>query len=198
MSVWSCIRSCYTRMGVEFDIRSPPLSRMEVTGKTSDCLPLPASLLHFAFYLQYTKKYVANCASFKDAQFHGNMDMSICSMDISMEQFLDPFPSHCSKLKPIPRANAVSYPSTGFIKFLESWYMILCTKRRQIGNICGHAIYGIDDTQLLTIAHPSVQSDLANSRVEVRSAPVSARSSASTGGDSPLSMEIATSVCESV
>ena len=114
---------------------------------------------------------------------------------ISMEQILYPFPSRGSKLKPIQRANAVSYPSTGFIKFLESWYMILCTKRRQIGNICGHAIYGIDETQLLTIAHPSVQSDLANSRVEVRSAPASAQSSASVGGGWLRCMAMATSVC---
>ncbi|KAM6553548.1 hypothetical protein CsatB_014310 [Cannabis sativa] len=31
----------------------------------------------------------------------------------------------------------------GCIKFLESYYLILVTKRRQIGCVCGHAIYSI-------------------------------------------------------
>ncbi|KAH9326518.1 hypothetical protein KI387_006696, partial [Taxus chinensis] len=54
------------------------------------------------------------------------------------------------------------------IKFLESYYLILVTKRRQIGSICGHAIYGIEDFQLITIPHSSVQTDLAHSKTELR------------------------------
>ncbi|KAK7404211.1 hypothetical protein VNO78_04899 [Psophocarpus tetragonolobus] len=56
----------------------------------------------------------------------------------------------------------------GCIKFLESYYLILVTKRRQIGCICGHAIYSIKESQLITIPHVSVQSDLAHSKTELR------------------------------
>ncbi|GMI89811.1 suppressor of actin 1 [Hibiscus trionum] len=56
----------------------------------------------------------------------------------------------------------------GCIKFLESYYLILVTKRQQIGSICGHAIYSIDESQLITIPHVSVQSDIAHSKTELR------------------------------
>ncbi|KAF3445442.1 hypothetical protein FNV43_RR10618 [Rhamnella rubrinervis] len=60
------------------------------------------------------------------------------------------------------------YGIAGCIKFLESYYLILVTKRRQIGCVCGHAIYGIDETQLITIPHVSIQSDVAHSKTELR------------------------------
>nr|DAD35789.1 TPA_asm: hypothetical protein HUJ06_006429 [Nelumbo nucifera] len=56
----------------------------------------------------------------------------------------------------------------GCIKFLESYYLILVTKRRQIGSVCGHAIYSIDESQLITIPHVSIQTDLAHSKTELR------------------------------
>ncbi|KAH8490145.1 hypothetical protein H0E87_022604 [Populus deltoides] len=61
-----------------------------------------------------------------------------------------------------------AYGIAGCIKFLESYYLILVTKRRQIGFICGHVIYGIDESQLITIPHVSVQTDLAHSKAEIR------------------------------
>ncbi|GLT64543.1 hypothetical protein SLA2020_370290 [Shorea laevis] len=61
-----------------------------------------------------------------------------------------------------------AYGIAGCIKFLESYYLILVTKRRQIGCICGHAIYGIDESQLITIPHVSMQSDVAHSKTELR------------------------------
>ncbi|KAM0946408.1 putative SAC domain, polyphosphoinositide phosphatase Fig4 [Dioscorea sansibarensis] len=60
------------------------------------------------------------------------------------------------------------YGLAGCIKFLESYYMILVTKRRQIGSICGHAIYAIDESQMITVPHSSVQSDVAFSKTELR------------------------------
>ncbi|KAJ6975538.1 phosphoinositide phosphatase SAC1-like isoform X2 [Populus alba x Populus x berolinensis] len=63
---------------------------------------------------------------------------------------------------------AKAYGIAGCIKFLESYYLILVTKRRQIGFICGHVIYGIDESQLITIPHVSVQTDLAHSKAEIR------------------------------
>lgn len=56
----------------------------------------------------------------------------------------------------------------GCIKFLESYYLILVTKRRQIGCICGHAIYSIDESQLIPIPHVSIQTDVAHSKTEQR------------------------------
>ncbi|KAL9667250.1 hypothetical protein QQ045_001601 [Rhodiola kirilowii] len=60
------------------------------------------------------------------------------------------------------------YGIAGCIKFLESYYLILVTKRRQIGSICGHAIYCIDESQLITIPHVTIQSDVAHSKTELR------------------------------
>ncbi|ERN03229.1 phosphoinositide phosphatase SAC1 isoform X2 [Amborella trichopoda] len=56
----------------------------------------------------------------------------------------------------------------GCIRFLESYYLILVTKRRQIGSVCGHAIYSIEESQMITIPHSSVQSDIATSKNELR------------------------------
>ncbi|XP_052201202.1 phosphatidylinositol-3-phosphatase SAC1 isoform X2 [Diospyros lotus] len=63
---------------------------------------------------------------------------------------------------------AKGYGIAGCIKFLESYYLILVTKRRQIGCICGHAIYSIDESQLITIPHASIQTDVAHSKTELR------------------------------
>ncbi|KAK4341130.1 hypothetical protein RND71_039631 [Anisodus tanguticus] len=60
------------------------------------------------------------------------------------------------------------YGIAGCIKFLESYYLVLVTKRRQIGCICGHAIYSIDESQIITIPHVSVQTDVAHSKTELR------------------------------
>ncbi|XP_028793750.1 phosphoinositide phosphatase SAC1-like [Neltuma alba] len=60
------------------------------------------------------------------------------------------------------------YGIAGCIKFLESYYLILVTKRRQIGCICGHEIYSIEESQLITIPHLSMQSEIAHSRTETR------------------------------
>ncbi|KAM0068790.1 putative SAC domain, polyphosphoinositide phosphatase Fig4 [Helianthus debilis subsp. tardiflorus] len=59
------------------------------------------------------------------------------------------------------------YGITGCIKFLESYYLILVTKRKQIGFICGHAIYSIQVTQILTTPHVSVKRRLAHSKTEL-------------------------------
>ncbi|OIT35684.1 PREDICTED: phosphoinositide phosphatase SAC1 [Nicotiana attenuata] len=60
------------------------------------------------------------------------------------------------------------YGIAGCIKFLESYYLVLVTRRRQIGCVCGHAIYSIDETQIITIPHVSVQTDVAHSKTELR------------------------------
>ncbi|KAG0560065.1 hypothetical protein KC19_10G151800 [Ceratodon purpureus] len=61
-----------------------------------------------------------------------------------------------------------AYGIVGFIKFMESYYMILVTKRRQIGTLCGHAIFCIDESQLITVPHSTVQTEASHSKVELR------------------------------
>ncbi|KAH7315454.1 hypothetical protein KP509_21G050400 [Ceratopteris richardii] len=61
-----------------------------------------------------------------------------------------------------------AYGIVGFIKFLEPYYMILITERKLLGNICGHAIYGIGKSLLLTVPHPSISSKLARIKAETR------------------------------
>eukprot|EP00250_Pteridium_aquilinum_P014607 c22091_g4_i1 orf=929-2155(+) len=61
-----------------------------------------------------------------------------------------------------------AYGIVGFIKFLEPYYMILITKRKLLGNICGHSIYGISESRLVTIPHSSVLTSLTGSKSENR------------------------------
>ncbi|GKV47702.1 hypothetical protein SLEP1_g54571 [Rubroshorea leprosula] len=60
------------------------------------------------------------------------------------------------------------YGIIGFIKFLGPYYMLLITKRRKIGVICGHTIYAISKTMMIPVPH-AVQSNVANSKNEKRS-----------------------------
>ncbi|MCL7047941.1 hypothetical protein MKW94_001561 [Papaver nudicaule] len=58
------------------------------------------------------------------------------------------------------------YGIVGFVKFLGPYYMLLITKRKQIGSICGHVIYGISKSEMIPIPHPSVHNDMVFSRSE--------------------------------
>ncbi|KAK7275522.1 hypothetical protein RIF29_16641 [Crotalaria pallida] len=60
------------------------------------------------------------------------------------------------------------YGIIGFIKFLEPYYMLLITKRRKIGTICGHNIYGIAKCEVVPIPHPTMRSKMAYSKDENR------------------------------
>ncbi|KAK1307665.1 Phosphoinositide phosphatase SAC2 [Acorus calamus] len=61
------------------------------------------------------------------------------------------------------------YGIVGFVKFLGPYYMLLITKRRQIGDICGHNIYAVTKSEMIALPNPSVQSNMANSKIENRS-----------------------------
>ncbi|XP_047162733.1 phosphoinositide phosphatase SAC2-like isoform X1 [Vigna umbellata] len=60
------------------------------------------------------------------------------------------------------------YGIIGFIKFLEPYYMLLITKRRKIGTICGHNIYAITKSEMVPIPHSTVRSKMAYSKDENR------------------------------
>ncbi|XVF86965.1 hypothetical protein PTKIN_Ptkin18bG0082700 [Pterospermum kingtungense] len=59
------------------------------------------------------------------------------------------------------------YGIVGFIKFLGPYYMLLITKRRKIGAICGHTIYAIAKSEMIPIPIP-IQSNMAYSKNEKR------------------------------
>ncbi|MQL69127.1 hypothetical protein Taro_001434 [Colocasia esculenta] len=61
------------------------------------------------------------------------------------------------------------YGIVGFIKFLGPYYMLLITKRRQIGAICGHTVYAITKSEMIALPNSTVQTDMANSKNENRS-----------------------------
>ncbi|WOL02658.1 phosphoinositide phosphatase SAC3-like [Canna indica] len=60
------------------------------------------------------------------------------------------------------------YGIAGFVKFLGPYYMLLITRRRKIGNICGHTIYAVSKSEMISIPHSTVQSNMAYSKDENR------------------------------
>ncbi|KAL1538068.1 phosphoinositide phosphatase SAC2-like [Salvia divinorum] len=62
----------------------------------------------------------------------------------------------------------ICYGIVGFIKFLGPYYMIIITKRKKIGMICGHAVYSIAKSEMIPVLHSSANSNMAYSKNENR------------------------------
>ncbi|CAA7030021.1 unnamed protein product [Microthlaspi erraticum] len=62
----------------------------------------------------------------------------------------------------------VCYGIIGFIKFLGPYYMLLITERREIGEICGHRVYEVAKSEIISLQSSSVLCNIANSRDENR------------------------------
>ncbi|CAN4085122.1 unnamed protein product [Withania somnifera] len=60
------------------------------------------------------------------------------------------------------------YGIIGFVKFLGPYHMLLITKRRKIGLICGHAVYAITKSEIFPIPNSTVLSNMAYSKNENR------------------------------
>uniref|UniRef100_A0A1J3I362 Phosphoinositide phosphatase SAC2 n=1 Tax=Noccaea caerulescens TaxID=107243 RepID=A0A1J3I362_NOCCA len=60
------------------------------------------------------------------------------------------------------------YGIIGFIRFLGPYYMLIITKRKKLGEICGHTVYGVAKSKIITIPHASVLSNVAYSKDEKR------------------------------
>ncbi|KDO73774.1 hypothetical protein CISIN_1g038661mg, partial [Citrus sinensis] len=60
------------------------------------------------------------------------------------------------------------YGIVGFIKFLGPYYMLIITKRRRIGAICGHNVYAVSKCEMIPLPNSSVQSSITNSKNENR------------------------------
>ncbi|CAN7137347.1 unnamed protein product [Brassica rapa subsp. narinosa] len=56
------------------------------------------------------------------------------------------------------------YGIIGFIKLLGPYYMLVITERREIGEICGHRVYEVSKSEIISLRNPSVLSNIANSR----------------------------------
>ncbi|XP_020705946.1 phosphoinositide phosphatase SAC2 isoform X2 [Dendrobium catenatum] len=48
------------------------------------------------------------------------------------------------------------YGIIGFVKFLGPYYLLLITKRRKIGSICGHAVFAISKSEMIAIPNSTV------------------------------------------
>ncbi|KAK8515437.1 hypothetical protein V6N12_075479 [Hibiscus sabdariffa] len=59
------------------------------------------------------------------------------------------------------------YGIIGFIKFLGPYYMLLITKRRQIGAICGHNVYAVSKSEMIPLPNSTVNSSI-NDKDEIR------------------------------
>lgn len=46
---------------------------------------------------------------------------------------------------------------TGFVRFLEGYYIVLITKRRKMADIGGHSVHKIEDTTMIYIPNDSVR-----------------------------------------
>lgn len=46
--------------------------------------------------------------------------------------------------------------------------MLMITKRRKLGEICGHTVYGVAKSKIITIPHASVLTNVAYSKDEKR------------------------------
>ncbi|KAK7411814.1 hypothetical protein VNO78_03255 [Psophocarpus tetragonolobus] len=60
------------------------------------------------------------------------------------------------------------YGIAGFIKFLGPYYMLLITKRRQIGAICGHTVYAVSKSEMIPLQNSFVHSNVTDSINENR------------------------------
>ncbi|XP_073003330.1 phosphoinositide phosphatase SAC2-like isoform X2 [Typha latifolia] len=60
------------------------------------------------------------------------------------------------------------YGIVGFVKFLGPYYMLLITKRRKIGTICGHVVYTISKSEIIRLPCSTMLSNMAYSKDENR------------------------------
>lgn len=60
------------------------------------------------------------------------------------------------------------YGIVGFVKFLGPYYMVIITRRRKIGTICGHEIYSVGKSEMIAIPSVIVWPNVAYSRDENR------------------------------
>lgn len=68
----------------------------------------------------------------------------------------------------VPITSFSSLSLSGFIKFLGPYYMVLITKRRQIGVICGHNVYAISKSEIIPLPNSAVRASMIDYKNESR------------------------------
>ena len=56
----------------------------------------------------------------------------------------------------------------GFVRFLGPYYMLVIRKRKKVGEICGHTIYGVAESQMIMVPYPSSETRVSSSAAERR------------------------------
>ncbi|RID48312.1 hypothetical protein BRARA_I04833 [Brassica rapa] len=64
------------------------------------------------------------------------------------------------------RAETTCYGLIGFVKFLGPYYMLVIKRRKKVGEICGHTVYGVVESQMIMIPYPSRKTIDADSSAE--------------------------------
>ncbi|KAE8658018.1 Phosphoinositide phosphatase SAC1 [Hibiscus syriacus] len=62
----------------------------------------------------------------------------------------------------------ICYGIVGFIQFLGPYYMLIITRRRQIGSIRGHNVYAVSKSAMIPVPNSTVNSNVADSKDENR------------------------------
>ncbi|GAB2268953.1 hypothetical protein Dimus_003891 [Dionaea muscipula] len=88
---------------------------------------------------------------------------------ISEDPTIYSFHECCVLLKRIHEGNrrtgglkfvSTCYGIVGVVKFLGPYYMLLITKRRMVGTICGHTIYAVSKSKMLPIPRSNMRSNM--------------------------------------
>ncbi|KAJ4889430.1 Phosphoinositide phosphatase SAC5 [Raphanus sativus] len=66
------------------------------------------------------------------------------------------------------RTETTCYGIIGFVRFLGPYYMLVIKKRKKVGEICGHTVYGVAESQMIMIPNSPSDMTYADSSAERR------------------------------
>ncbi|KAG2305380.1 hypothetical protein Bca52824_034031 [Brassica carinata] len=66
------------------------------------------------------------------------------------------------------RAETTCYGIIGFVRFLGPYYMLVIRRRKKVGEICGHTVYGVAESQMIMVPYPSSETRVSGSAAERR------------------------------
>ncbi|KAF8114272.1 hypothetical protein N665_0039s0036 [Sinapis alba] len=64
------------------------------------------------------------------------------------------------------RAKTTCYGIIGFVKFLGPYYMLVIKRKEKVGEICGHTVYGVAESEMIMIPYHSNVTTVAGSSAE--------------------------------
>ncbi|KAF8049362.1 hypothetical protein N665_2227s0003 [Sinapis alba] len=66
------------------------------------------------------------------------------------------------------RAETTCFGIIGFVRFLGPYYMLVIRRRKKVGEICGHTVYGVAESQMIMVPYPSSETRVSGSAAERR------------------------------